>query len=477
MITSNLSVNRACPVYTFKTKRNHQPSFKGNVVEKPAKQDQQEGMTKEQKTWLGVGLATITTVAIGLIAWACAKNKSKSKFKKQDIILKKIEYTKPELPLVKMIENGGTNRIKFSKNVNDINQALKMKQPILNKDNPNWELVKKLPIVNAPFESQNDFQINEIMTIIPYYVGIMYNKILEKAGDDFYYQDNNLEFLTYKNCCKPQDEMQLLKIFENSVKLGNEARKNFLIKYLKERSKYFDKDNEFDVVRSKVLKNPSDDVVDVETLRLYTLANNTRQFLYSDNSVEEPHRMVNFVRPLLNANFSAKMLEEFKPKKENLSENEKKYFEYMNKLGKFWHERLKKEASEKLPKFTKIITGKVEAPKCYKTLLEERYDKRNIFLLDIPIYKSEFPLADDGKYPIVMMDKFTDILSDETKAKLDEFVNINKKEEISTLSGMITYLEQSFILLKNRVDYCTYNWYKMLEKEVNQLIPQVLIRC
>ncbi|UKI41967.1 MAG: hypothetical protein L6V95_02875 [Candidatus Melainabacteria bacterium] len=53
------------------------------------------------------------------------------------------------------------------------------------------------------------------------------------------------------------------------------------------------------------------------------LANNTRQFLYSDESVEEPHEMAKFVQPLLIANYTAKMLEDFKPKKENLSENEK----------------------------------------------------------------------------------------------------------------------------------------------------------
>ena len=36
---------------TSSIKKYHQPSFKGNVVEKPVKKDQQEGMTTEQLSW------------------------------------------------------------------------------------------------------------------------------------------------------------------------------------------------------------------------------------------------------------------------------------------------------------------------------------------------------------------------------------------------------------------------------------------
>ena len=50
MIT-NLQGMRACLHSSLKTKNNNKPSFKGNISEK-----QNQGMTQEQETWLGVGL-------------------------------------------------------------------------------------------------------------------------------------------------------------------------------------------------------------------------------------------------------------------------------------------------------------------------------------------------------------------------------------------------------------------------------------
>ncbi|UKI41974.1 MAG: hypothetical protein L6V95_02910 [Candidatus Melainabacteria bacterium] len=81
MMINNIQGNRAYSVATFKTKNNNQqPSFKGNVSE-----NQNQGMTQEQKTWLAVGLITLGVLAIGLIVWACSKGKKKptKMFKKQ----------------------------------------------------------------------------------------------------------------------------------------------------------------------------------------------------------------------------------------------------------------------------------------------------------------------------------------------------------------------------------------------------------
>ena len=61
MIT-NLQGMRACPHSFLKTKRNTQPSFKSNVITKK----QNQSMTQEQKTWLGVGLTTLAAIAIGI---------------------------------------------------------------------------------------------------------------------------------------------------------------------------------------------------------------------------------------------------------------------------------------------------------------------------------------------------------------------------------------------------------------------------
>ncbi|UKI41968.1 MAG: hypothetical protein L6V95_02880 [Candidatus Melainabacteria bacterium] len=49
----------------------------------------------------------------------------------------------------------------------------------------------------------------------------------------------------------------------------------------------------------------------------------------------------------------------------------------MNKLGKFFrHERLKERSKRKIVQICKIITGEVEAPKCYTKGKDEIYDKK-----------------------------------------------------------------------------------------------------
>ena len=386
-------------------KRNNQPSFKSNVVTKA----QNQSMTQEQETWLAVGLAVLVSLAIGVIAWACSKGKKTSEVSKT--------IDKTQLNPQEQVKDLEKNMQKHFINVS------------LKQYNPKWEMVKVVPNVAAPFESQNEFQLYEMKILVPQLLG---------------------------------RRQQLMK---NGKEISKSDERETFVEYLKLRSEYFDKDNEFDVVRSEVLKNPSDDVVDVETLRLSILANNTRQFLYSDESVEEPHEMLKFIRPLLIANYSAKMLEKFKPKKENLSENEKKYFEYMKQLGAFWHERLKKEASEKLPNFAKIITGEVEAPKCYTKGLDERHDKRCI---PIPNWSLRTSL--------------TDMLSNGVKSKWNEGM---KKSEITNYGGrniilqsletQITSLEANFIDLKQAVDDKDYYIQSDLKSEISKLIPKVLI--
>ena len=52
MIISNFQGMRACLHSSLKIKNNQQPSFKSNVIAK----NQNQSMTQEQKTWVGVGL-------------------------------------------------------------------------------------------------------------------------------------------------------------------------------------------------------------------------------------------------------------------------------------------------------------------------------------------------------------------------------------------------------------------------------------
>ena len=356
-----------------------------------------------------------------------------------------IENIKPKYKTIEpMLKNGGTKNIRFSKEIMSLNKKF---QPHcmdvwFKQFNPDWELVKVVPNVLTPFESNNDFQLYEQMVLVPQLIG----RREQWKSDNLLEQDRVYHYLhetekgkgsyrvdKFKGLGGKKERLLEIQLEEESLKHGKE--KETFIEYLKLRSEYFDKDNEFDVIRSEVLKNPNDDVVDAETLRLYMLANNTRQFLYSDKSVEEKHNMENFVRPLLYANFSAKMLEEFKPQKpqKDMTENEKKYFEYMNKLGAFWHDRLKKEANEKLPNFVEIITGEVKAPKCYG---QQEHDPRRI--PQFYYFKSLY-----------------EMLSGKAKAKWDKVMEQEEKEvirgrtfKIPALKETIRTFEAKFMALK-----------------------------
>ena len=154
MITSNISVNRASPVYTFKIqKNNQQTSFKGNVSEK-----QNQGMTQEQETWLAVGLAVLVSLAIGVIAWACSKGKKKNETRTPKI--KSAESQKVEMKPKTNEASKTVDKTKFTpqKQVKELEN--KMQKHFVNVSlkqyNPKWDMVKVVPNVAAPFESQNN---------------------------------------------------------------------------------------------------------------------------------------------------------------------------------------------------------------------------------------------------------------------------------------------------------------------------------
>ena len=132
MMINNIQGNRAYSVATFKTKNNNQqPSFKSNVVTKA----QNQSMTQEQKTWLAVGLTTLGALAIGLIVWACSKKTKTSETSKT--------IDKTQLNPQEQVKDLEKNMQKHFINVS------------LKQYNPKWEMVKVVPNVAAPFESQN----------------------------------------------------------------------------------------------------------------------------------------------------------------------------------------------------------------------------------------------------------------------------------------------------------------------------------
>ncbi len=394
-----------------------QPGFKGNNMNMPI--DSNQGLTKEYKTWLSLGLATIGAVAIGLIVWIFSKSK-------------KTTNTKLSIQNVK----------------NRLNTDVEMLDKKMNYQNlefdyfePNWKKVSKFPKVLAPFESDNEFQKYEIKTLMPYMLAKHHDHILQQTAP--YLKYGRIGHGVYGFIPRKGYKLSEIKFSKSRSEIYKEARnaqKEVFVQYLKNRSEYFDKDNEFDVVRSDVLKEPSEDVLDAEILRLEIIRGNAQQFLYT-NENSEKDELFELIRGYAEANFAAKMLEEFKPKKENLCESEKKYFSYMNQLGKFWHERLKKEGKEKLEWFEKIQTNEIEAPECYNTGGREFK-----FILNMQLSK---------------------ILSNE----------INKLYESSyiILNDKIISLVSQYIFLNNAVEHNNIIGKYNLKREIPNIISEVLI--
>lgn len=394
-----------------------QPSFKGNIINKPI--DSNQGMTKEQKTWLSVGLATIGAVFIGFIAWVCSKSKKTTNIKSS----------------IQKVKN------RLNTDVEMLDKKMNYQNLEFDYFEPNWRKVSKFPKVLAPFESDNEFQKYEIKTLMPYMLAKHHDYILQQTAPYLRYGrvgNGRVGFKPKKGYkCS---EIKFSKLFCEIYKEARQAKKEVFVRYLKHRSEYFNKDNEFDVVRSDVLKEPSEDVLDAEILRLEIIRGNAQQFLYT-NENSEKDELFELIRGYAEANFAAKMLEEFKPKKENLCESEKKYFSYMNQLGKFWHERLKKEGKEKIEWFEKIQTNEIEAPECYNTGGREFK-----FILNMQLSK---------------------ILSNE----------INKSYESSyiILNDKIISLVSQFIFLNNAVERNNLIRKYDLKKEIPNLISEVLI--
>ena len=102
------------------------------------------------------------------------------------------------------------------------------------------------------------------------------------------------------------------------------------------------------------------------------------------------------------------------------------------------------------PNFVKIITGEVEAPKCYTKGKDEIYDKRYIFVTNSQQHT-----------------KLSDVLSDDLSR---QYARNFKK-----LRSKITDLEANFMDLKNAVDKNDYLAKSDAKEDINETIPEVLI--
>ncbi|MCQ2957709.1 MAG: hypothetical protein MJ180_02280 [Candidatus Gastranaerophilales bacterium] len=156
---------------------------------------------------------------------------------------------------------------------------------------------------------------------------------------------------------------------ENIAKAKAEIRET-LKDYLKLRGKYAEKlarkyDNDFEAVKAKVFKNPSDDVLDAELLRMSILRNNRLQFLYTDDNIERPRNMLKLVRYSALAKFSAHKLKNFEPQSTPRTKAETEYFEYMREFGAHWDKCTSKWYPETVAFLENVIRGYDKAPGRY----------------------------------------------------------------------------------------------------------------
>ena len=253
--------------------------------------------------------------------------------------------------------------------------------------------------------------------------------------------------------------------------------RNFLKMYLQERANYCDTSNRFEKIRKAVYQKPSEDVLDAEILRLSILKNHIHQFLYTDKKNEEPRDMLKMIRYQARANFAAKMLSEFQPQKpENqISDDEKKYFEEMRDFGTYWHNRCQSWYKGSIEWMRKLVTG------------EEKQTTGLYRSTGLFYWPKLFGTGVDGdKHPAknFVPDKtmLSDVLSDGAKAKWDEVMEktetINYRGRNITLPSLKTQIitfEGKFMALKKAVDEKNSNLKCQILNDIEKLVSEVLI--
>ncbi|OLA94488.1 MAG: hypothetical protein BHW64_03455 [Candidatus Melainabacteria bacterium LEY3_CP_29_8] len=457
-------------------KKNNQKVAQKNIDTASFRQNEENKTSEKKSPWPAIGISAAALATVGLAIFLYNKkhktpvSKPCEPSKKEPVLevdqngfsllpLSKVRtYKKPELALTQMVKNGGTSHIKFSQEVKTLNSALKMEQPLLFKDNPNWELVKKMP------ETFSNFEINEVMTIIPYSIGKFHNDRINPIKQQRYYSeyDSRDIFKKYRECyqnykIENEKDKMIAKVDEQAVT----NRKQFFASYIKERSKYIDNNNQLDTLRQNLLKdeNPSEDVVDAELLRMDIVTNQAGAFLTSEDGLEQNLSCNNketSLSFLFNSYFSAKMLSEFKPQKkeENLSENEKKYFEEINKYAAYEREKIK----QRIKAYCNELTSDKKTEKKYTETYVSSKDKRNLFflhyLLNNPVSNYNYNFNTNNVYSKTTL---IDIVSDNLQQEyIDKFYT--KKNKISIKHTLCSNISDLYELI------CELIKYKMQEK-------------
>ena len=165
-------------------------------------------------------------------------------------------------------------------------------------------------------------------------------------------------------------KQQMNQNFSVSIEEKKKEIRDKLKQYFMIRADYAEKladrtGNDFERVKAQVYRNPSDDVIDAELLRMSILRNNRLQFLYTDDNIERPRNMMKLIRYSALAKLSAKKLSEFKPQYPFETQEEREYFEYMREFGKSWNNNASNWYPGTVDYLKRVVEGKDRAPGRY----------------------------------------------------------------------------------------------------------------
>ncbi len=265
-----------------------------------------------------------------------------------------------------------------------------------------------------------------------------------------------------------------INTLKESPQKGKTETRDFLKMYLMERARHCDTSNRFESLRKSVYENPTEDVLDAEILRLSILKNHNRQFVYVDKRNEEPRDMLIMIRYQARANLAAKMLEEFKPQKDEsqMSKDEKAYFEEMRKFGQDWHGCTKRWYSDSIYYMTGLVTGKER----------QTTGSNGSGLFYFPELFGSGVTGKGRRSEVPDQTKLSDVLSHGAKAKWDDIMEksetINYRGRDITLPSLKTQimtLEGKIMTLKNAVANNDYSAQSDAKQEIFKLIKEVLI--
>jgi len=208
---------------------------------------------------------------------------------------------------------------------NDLNESNCLIEPNKNVNVIDYQFAQRFSIDNSN-ENAEEFKT-------PKFMMLSNAQMFESASLGFYL--NKLSEHVSKN-----ELRQLFKTYleEKSIYSSNRAE------YLKD-TVYNSEKEEYETLQAKYLKNPSDNMVDLQALKLQILYSFRKAFSMADVNLSSKNNIASAVSGyLITANHAKNMIEKAQDmKKHTLDRNLKKYLDYEIKYAKFWQDKMLEE--------------------------------------------------------------------------------------------------------------------------------------